>query len=350
MTETINDIFIYSGERSPVYLEQTTGEVIPYEDEEIPNAFKIPLKKSESITSTKGIASGNRTALVETDGKVYKLKGIIPTNKRYQIEDVPYGCLKETASLNELRASKVMHEFGLKNGIEAPLKPVCYFKYDINFQGEPVSCCVQEARGDDRLEYQNNFSNIIEKAFNKNLRNRNKIDDLREQLTNRIGNWMGFWYGSLERANLCWGSTFFSSKFPETNVGVHNIIIYPVNGGVGVGLIDLDRSDETCKIIKEFELEHIRKNLSCFDGMLYFLENGKKAEYVCRYLINQIGSALSLEMWKDGVDPFDGMSLPKEDELDIIKYFEKGRKGDKPLPIDKEFFTDREKKIMSILK
>jgi hypothetical protein len=350
--EAIDDIFIFEGKRGSVYLEPTNGKVIPYGINEIPPTFKIPLKKSSTVTSIRGVASGDRTALMSSQNKRYKLKGIIPSNNGYEEEDVPYGCLKETACLRELNAAQVMTDFGLKKRIPSPLKPVGHFQYETFFQDEHVSCCVEEVKGDDRLEEcHGKFLSTLEEAFRRGYRDKEKISEVREQFTNRIGNWVGFWCGALEKANLCWGSIFYHPVSPQTNVGSHNIVLYPVDRGVGVGLVDLDKSHkDPSEKVRNWELDHIRKELSLYDGMLHFLENGTKAEAIRNYFIHQLAASINLPAFRKGFDPFYGVSPPEEGEMEIIKCFEEGRKGVKPLPIEKDFFTNPEEKIIGILK
>ena len=92
---------------------------------------------------------------------------------------------------------------------------------------------------------------------------------IREKFTSKIGNWIGFWYGSLEKSNLSWGSIFFDSNYPQTNVGDHNIVLYPLNDRVGIGFVDLDKSHENpSERVKDFELDSIKKELAFFDGIL----------------------------------------------------------------------------------
>jgi hypothetical protein len=353
MTElAVDDIFIFEGSRSPVYLEPTNGKVVPYGINEVPPTFKIPLKKSSAVTCIRGVASGERTALMDSQNKRYKLKGIIPSNNGYEEEDVPYGCLKETACLRELDAAQAMTDFGLKKEIPSPLKPVGHFQYETFFQDERVSCCVEEVKGDDRLGQCNGkFLPTLEKAFRRGYRNKEKISEVREQFTNRIGNWMGFWYGALENANLCWGSIFYHPIAPQTNVGSHNIVLYPVDRGVGVGMVDLDKSHKgPSEKVRDWELDHIRKELSLYDGTLHFLEKGTKSEAMRNYFIHQLAASINLPAFRKGFDPFYGVNPPKEGEMEIIKCFEEGRRGVKPIPIEKDFFTNPEEKIIGILK
>jgi len=350
--KTLNDIFVFDIKRETIYLEPTSGKTIPYNYTEIPYIFKTPLKKSDNITDLVGTSSGDRSALIKSEDEIYKLKGIIPSDRRWEIGDVPFGCLKETSCLNELNASATMNDFGSRNGIQAPMKPVCYFQYEIYFRGEHVSCSVQAIKGEDRLiEYDDRFLFAVEEAFRRNLRNSNKISEIREQLTDRIGNWLGFWYGALERANLCWGSIFFNRKLIDTNVGSHNIVLYPFDNCIGIGLVDFDMSHKNPdKGVREWELDHIKKTLSIYDGMLYFLENGSNVESIRKYFIRQSALSISIQAFRDDIVSFHGVELPKEDDLEIMKHFEEGRGGRPPLTIDKEFFTKPEKKIVSLLK
>ncbi|NIO44724.1 MAG: hypothetical protein GTN36_04185 [Candidatus Aenigmarchaeota archaeon] len=352
MVRTIEDIFIFEGGTGKTYLEGTSGDTVSYNNNEIPPLFRTPLKKSDVVTSIVGVPSGERTALIETGGEVYKLKGIIPTNRAYEEEGVPFGCMKESSCLSELNASQVMSDFGKKNGVESALEPVSYFRYGISFEGEPVCCPVQIVRGDNRLEIIHiKMLEIIEEAFRKNLRNKDKISSIKERFTSKIGNWIGFWYGSLERSNLCWGSIFFDLAYPQTNVGDHNVVLYPSDGGVAIGLVDLDKSHKNPgERVKDFELELIKKELALSDGLLYFLERGKKIETIHNYHIHQTASCINLNAFRKGFDPFHGTPLPNEDELEILKHFEDGRKGKIPEPIDKEFFTKTKEKIIGILK
>lgn len=348
--KTLDDIFVFDIKRETIYLEPTSGKTIPYNYTEIPSIFKEPLKKSDNITSLVGIASGDRSALIKSEDEIYKLKGIIPSDRKWLVGNIPFGCLKETACLNELGASAAMNDFGSRNGIRAPMKPICYFQYETFFRDEHVSCSVQAIKGDDRLaEYDLRFLLAVEESFRRKLRNRNKISEIRELLTDRIGNWLGFWYGALERANLCWGSKFLKGKLLDTNVGAHNIVLHPTENGIGIGLVDLDYSHKNPnKKVREWELYHIKKILSSYDGTLYFLENGCTLKSIRNYFIYQSTPLVKYEAFKD--DSIRGVTPPKEEDLEIIRYFEEGRKGRPPLPIDKEFFTNTEKKIISLLK
>jgi len=343
--------FIYKGRIGVVYLEQTSGRVIPFGNEEVPQTFEKPLKKSDYKTDISGMPSGSRSVLIDLEGEMYKLKGIIPSNKGYEEVDVPFGCLKTTACERELRATQVMYKFGLKHGVKTPMRPVGYFQYDIIFHDEHVACCIQNVEGDDRfIDFFDSFHFCLEELYKRDLRSRSKIDEVREQLTNRIGNWVGYWYGALERANLCWGSIFHKPRGLETNVGSHNMVVYPVNRGIGIGLVDLDKSHRLTKKTKEYELNRIKKILSKYDGMLYFLEKGRELSSLKLYFIRQDWLSYGIPPFKKGVDPFKGIPCPDEEEMEIIQHFENGRKGIQPLPIDKKFFTNTQEKFMSMFK
>jgi hypothetical protein len=351
-THLIKNIYIYEQNLGKRYLERTTGEVVSYNGNEIPTLFKTPLKKSD-LDSIVAVPSGQRSAIIETEGEVYKLKGIIPSNRKYEEEGVPFGCLKESSCLAELNASWVMTDFGNKKGVKPPLEPALYFRYGISFEGEPVCCSVQKVGGEDRLVVVgHNLMNTAEAAFKNNLRDGEKISEIRQRFTNRIGEWLGFWYGSLERANLCWGTIYFGSKAPQTNLGIHNIVLYPVDGGIGLSMVDLDKSYmHPSDRVKEYEINHIRKDLASFDSALYFLENGKHSSSIAAaYLQKMTSPHYPSGLFKKGSDPFHGVLLPKDDDLEIIKHFEQGRKGKIPEPIEKEFFTETKEKILGILK
>jgi len=340
MVSKLLDELSWRENREQLSLTETEGDVIPYKDCNIPDVLEKPLRVSEE-GKLHGWKSGERSVLVCYKEKWYKLKGVKPSTQEHSIPGVPRGCQKRSVAERELDASAAISDFGLENGIKAPMSPVCLFKYRASFEGEPVCASVFEVKSDYRLShFADKFLDAAEKAYRREERNACTI---RQELTSKIGNWVGFWYRALEQHNLCWGTTNNeNSGEVHTNVGNHNLVAYRVGGGVGIGIVDLDRKETPNETTKKTELDIIRKRLSIFDGALYFLGNGRSAKSIRAYYYFQIFASMGLQIYGDGFDPFHGVQLPDEDALGIIEHFDEGRKGKIPQPINAKFFTNTE--------
>jgi len=343
MSFEIQDLGLFNGDVRAVILSECEGATVPYKSN-IPDLFETPVKISDD-GNVWGISSGRRSALVYENNEWYKLKGVCPSDKTYQVEDNPLGGQKRSAAIQELDASDLMSEYGRKKGVVAALEPVCYFDYDIPFQGETVCASVLKTRGDMRLSnFYNRFLKTLQHLHENNLNSDYTVCSIKKYLTNRIGEWLGFWYGSFEDKDMCWGSVLLDMDRPpyfrvfDTNVGLDNIAIYNVEGGIGISMIDLDRHMETNERIKKFELNRIERMLEIFDGALHFLEYSNNTESILHWILDRWAASLGegLTAFSHPEEMFD-VALPEE--FEIIDYFESGRKGRVPEPIDTEHFV-----------
>lgn len=325
-----------------ISLSKCDGHTVPYKST-TPDMFETPLKITNE-GEISGISSGERSALVYESNEWYKIKGAHPSDKVYQVEDNPVGGQKKSAAIQELNASNIMTRYGKKKGVVAPLTPVCYFDYEIPFQDETVCASVLTAHGDMRMTgFYGRFSELLSMLYKNGLRNDFIIFNIKEQITNRIGEWLGFWYGSLEDQNMCWGSLLLDMDKPpyfrvfDTNVGLDNIVVYDVGDRIGLSLIDLDRCAVTNERIKKFELHRIRHMLEIFDGATHFLESSNSIESIKHWMIDRWSkSVFNSEVFAKDVKIFD---IPFPEEFEIMEYFKSGRKGHAPKPIDKEHFV-----------
>jgi len=361
--------FLFGEVREPLSLIKIEGKTFPYKNCYIPKIFRKPLKVSNK-GGIKGWKSGGRSALIFYRGKWYDAQGVRPSEKEW-VQGIPKGGDTKTEAENELKAGDLFFNYGQKNHVPALMKPICLFEYsNIKFQGEPVYAAVLETKGDLRLShFLGNYLTAAANAYNrlKNDPSReakiNQItNNIKDGLTNKIGQWVGFWYRCLDENNLLWG-TSYEEKPDKTyilnsNAGNNNLTLYRLNNGVAVGIVDLDGLQTAERKSKKLEVDRIKKRLSIFEVTLYLLKLGKSTINISQYqflqtwaskLYTQITPPKGINIYQEqyGYDPLQELELPKIDDLDIIACFNNGRRGIKPESIKETYITNIDKIFLS---
>lgn len=359
--------FLFGEPRDPLYLIKTDGKSLPYRDCCIPEIFRKPLIISATGEvkgwKSKAFKSGGRSALVYHEGKWYDLEGVRPSEKEY-MPRVPVGGNSLVEAKNELNVGSLFFDYAEENKVQALMKPVCLFEYSkIQFEGEPVYASVLETKGDLRLShFFGDYSIAAQKAYNRLKKDRSrdvKIDritnKIKDKLTNKIGQWTGFWYRCLEKNNLIWGTRYAEDPYGtyavNSNSGNNNLAAYRLNDNVAVSIIDLDSCQYSDKKIKDLELDRIKKRLSIWEVTLHLLKYGKSAVNISQYHVSQtyasriytkIKPPKGINYFQEtlGYDPLQELEIPKMDKLGIIKSFNDGRQGVKPEPIQERYITN----------
>lgn len=361
--------FLFGEVKEPLFLAETEGKIVPYNNHNVPEIFRKPLIVSEKGT-IRGWKSGGRSALIHFKGKWYDIEGVRPSGKEW-LPGLPEGGNTELEAKNELKAGSLLFCYGQKNGVTPLTKPICLFEYSkMKFQGEPLYAAVLETRGDLRLSYfLGDYLTAAAEAYER-LKNDSgreaKIDRISQRikngLTNKIGQWTGFWYRCLDENNLLWG-TSYNEEADKTfslnsNAGNNNLTFYRVNHGVAVSIIDLNGLRVSEQKAKTLEIDRIKKRLSIYEMTLHILKLGKTATNISQYqfaqtwaskMYKEIAPPRGLNIYEEqyGYDPLQELGLPRIDELEITQSFDKGREGAKPelieekyvLSIDKMFFV-----------
>lgn len=360
--ETIEE-FLFGEAREPLYLVETEGKTFPYKEHYVPKIFNKPLmiSKNGNIKGWKSKAwkSGGRSALLHYRGKWYDIEGMKPSEKEWTSE-IPEGGDTKREAESELNIGDLFHHYGQENNVAALMSPVCLFEYDIKFHGEPVCASVLETLGDLRLshflgKYLTIIRNTFEKLKRNDLSRDGKIDriisEVKESLTNKIGQWVGFWYRCLDKIGLIWGTSYVQNSDGtygvNSNSGNNNLTFYRLNNGVAVGITDLDSCAPSEQTLRDLEIDRIRKRLSIFEMALHILKHGNSAVNISQYQVSQIYASKlytqinppkGINYFQEvlGHDPLQDFELLRLDELDIIRCFNDGRKGTKP-----EFIEER---------
>lgn len=134
--------------RRHIYLSETDGELIRLNDS-LPETLQRPLRVTRNGTFD-GVSSGYRSAVAETDDRLYKLKGCRPHSISYGSEPLGSHTLSETQY--EVEAFNAVREIFLREGFNYTVKPVGIWAYDIRFKGEPTSAGIYEVGGDTRID------------------------------------------------------------------------------------------------------------------------------------------------------------------------------------------------------
>jgi hypothetical protein len=348
--------------RKPLNLVETDGKTLAYRGCQVPKIFREPLIASAK-GEIKGWESGGRSALVHYKGVWYDIEGVRPTGREWELGVPEGGDTKEEAE-NELNAGALFFDYGEKNEIPALMKPICLFEYsNIKFHGNHLYAPVLASKGDYRLNSLfADYSTAAGEAYErlKDDPNRDaKIDqitiNIKEGLTNKIGLWAGFWYRCLEENNHLWGTNYV--KNPDgtynanSNAGNNNLAAYRFNGGVVIGINDLNGYVIPDKNRRNIEIDRIKKRLSIWEATLLLLKHGKSVTNISQYqilqtyasrLYTQITPPTGINYFQEvlGYDPLQEIELPEIDELDIIKCFNDGRSGKKPELIDERYITN----------
>lgn len=354
--------FLFGEVRNSLNLMETKGNTFTYCGRQVPKIFRKPLRASDK-GRIKGWESGGRSALVYYKDIWYDIEGVRPTGREWAPGIPEGGDTKEEAE-NELNTGALFFDYGRRNKISALMEPICLFEYsNIKFQGKPLYAPVLTSKGDYRLNSLfAKFSTAAGEAYErlKDAPNRDvKIDQItnnvKEGLTNKVGLWVGFWYRCLEENNHLWGTSYVENPDGtynvNSNVGNNNLAAYRLNGGVAIGINDLNGyviPDQKKRII---EVDRIEKRLSIWEATLHLLKHGKSVTNISQYqilqtyasrLYTQISPPTGINYFEEvlGYDPLQDIELPKMGEFDIIKCFNDGRNGKKPDMIDERYITN----------
>jgi hypothetical protein len=369
--------FLFGEVREPLYLIKTVGNVFPFMDCYVPKIFREALIDRESFLllwkslqfsdkrGIKGWKAGGRSGLVYYKGIWYDIEGVRPTEKEWRPGIPEGGDTKEEAE-NELNAGALFFDYGMKNNIPSLMKPICLFEYtNIKFKGEPLYAPVLTTKGDYRLNnLLGDYLEVAKEAYER-LQNLKKplrdakidriTDNIKEGLTNKIGQWTGWWYCCLEKNNHLWGTNYVKNPDEtyeaDSNVGNNNLAVYRLNDGVAIGINDLNGYLVPDQKRRGLEIDRLKKRLSIWEGTLHLLKHGKSAINISQYQTLQTWASkiytgitpprgINIFQKEVGYDPFGEIELPKVDEFDIIKSFNEGRSGKKPELIDERYITN----------
>ncbi|MFH1623206.1 MAG: hypothetical protein ABIA12_01665 [Candidatus Aenigmatarchaeota archaeon] len=331
--------FLFAPDSTEMTLAECGGSVVPYGNRRA--VFEMPLMKTEGRPSTRAYSSGMRSALLRLGGSWYKIKGVAPTDVPYDCGDTPVGGQKIDDAGRELYAASAMADYGTGRGVLMPIEPVCMFDYDRKFMGNKVCASVLKVHGDIRLV--NVFSMFSDSMISLYRQGVRESEELRE-MANRVGEFLGFWYGGLEHADLCWGTLFpgESEMVRHTfmsNAGPHNISFYKTPGGIGACMVDLDMSCAKTDRKTDLEVEKMHHSLKALEGALHFLEHGRDEKSIMIWVFeNWWKSMTSKSPFRKGYDPYDG--VPKPEDFESLDRFERCRRGSLPRPIDAGTFYD----------
>jgi len=364
-TKTIEG-FLFGETREPLYLVETEGKIFPYKNRYVPKIFKKPLMISEKGEiegwKSKAWKSGGRSALLRYRGRWYDIEGVRPSEKEWT-SGIPEGGDTKKEAESELDVGDLFYRYGQENDVSALMKPICLFEYKTKFNGEPVCASVLETVGDLRLshflgKYLTVAGNALERLTNVPSREAKAdciINKVKDGLTDKIGQWVGFWYRCLDKNNLVWGTRYVENPDGTydvySNAGTNNIAAYRLKDGVAVGITDLDSCAPSEQKLKNLEIDRIKKRLSIFEMTLHILKHGRSGVNISQYQISQVyASRLYTQITPPrginyfqevlGYDPLQDFELPRLHELDIIKCFNEGRKGIKPQFIEERCVTN----------
>lgn len=327
--------FLFAPDSTEMALAECGGSVVPYGSRRA--VFEKPLIKTEKPTGIRAHSSGRRSALLQLGGSRYKIKGSAPSNEPYDNYGTPVGGQRIGPANAELNTSGTVRDYGSRHGIDAPMEPVCRFDYGIKFQGNDISAPVLKVRGDMRLSHF--YPMFIDRLGQLSFEGVYDAGDLRD-MANRLGEWLGFWYGALEKSGLCWGTVLRDDgkRDGRTNVGMHNVTFYHTKGGIGAGFVDLDESCATDDVKKRFEIASIHRGLEALEGGLYFLENGSGKCPIANWVMGRWVKSFAppSNIFAEGFDPYDG--VPELDDFESVDRFERCRQGSLPRPIDEGTF------------
>lgn len=229
----------------------SSGKLIPLERRGIifkrhnlPEIISRPLAKTDDKSLTNGIKairgkhSGVRSGLVFNNGTMYKLKGCVPTTEDYYGE--PYGGQVLSRVEQEIEATGELSRILAKQGLSSPYRALGYFRYPLTFKGEPLACSIMEARGDTRLdELMFSLESFVFLCYMvdgkpKFPRYTNELGGL----FYKLGQWAGYLKRTMDDNNMPWSMSSLNGG--RTNAHIGNYVIFPENGELLLGVVDLD--------------------------------------------------------------------------------------------------------------
>lgn len=262
------DIFngIHPQERKKIGLIKASGQFSPYNGE-APEIFSQPLVIGDSGNgSIEGVESGGRSAIIEC----YKLKGCSPEEgKNYDGE--PFGGMSSKKCLNELDSSKRVSDKYDEYGFAAPLTPLGMFKYEMQFNENPVFCAILKCNGDTRISEAEARLLSLPKRH-PDLWNHKYLD----AVLSGIAAWTGFNHRILQEAEVAPA---------ENSFDLNNYVLYRVNGsGYGAARVDLSsalngsESRKTLEKKKEFD----KKEITQVPGVVFDVQIAKDFGFLYR--------------------------------------------------------------------
>lgn len=262
-----------------VYLKKASGSACSFNGNDFP--FSYPVVISDKEDGIKAFRSGYRSAIVDSNGLFYKLKGINPKPGETFCGDgfTPMGCQTEKACKIELRVTQLMHDYGVKNGVPAPYVPAGSFDFGLKDELNQNLCASvfklnPKVSWDGFLDHRlDNFCFVqtLKDEYDKGCRDCSKLG----LEFNKIAQWVGFWYKCLVDNMIEWGSTFRNDVF-DTNIHSGNVLLYKSGDGFIACPVDMDGCVNVSHIKAEyraenvkFEVEYIEKFLCVFDAMMF---------------------------------------------------------------------------------
>lgn len=208
--------------RDDVSLRRYGGILVALEP--LPEILQHPLKiyKSGDIA---GKASGYRSALVEAEGRVYRIKGARPHRRpRHEGLPDPLGGQYLTRVLMEIENMHHISEIFEKEGIPYPCRPVGYYEYPLEFHGDKLGASIFEVQGDTRLD---EFVAWLEEGM--------PVKDVTDSEPFYIFTILGMKVGKLKRImddnGYLWN---------EPNAHLGNFVVFERGGYIHLGAVDLD--------------------------------------------------------------------------------------------------------------
>lgn len=302
--------------RKEVYFAEIPGELVG-EPQTIPLILRRPLSRGKSgdegDSKIKGWESGYRSALMEVEGKLYKIKGCRPTGKSTYQE--PKGSQLFSMAQYEAERTTEVGEAFRKEGFEYPIQPLGFWTYaGFMLNGEPNAATIYRVTGDTRLDE-------FYWWLNKDLSYVSFDNDIQKNILDRffwsIGARVGRMIRILHNHNFSWDFVH-----PRSNAHPGNVVLFPNSeGNLGIGLVDLGnvisylaQSDTEIKeLTQHSELKAFIARAG--EGNLLSQERYRKV-----WRRKDVGKAL--DKIEDYLDKIVGSQTPEEKKLYVEEFKE----------------------------
>lgn len=222
-------------------LKVSEGGTVAFE--QLPTILQQPLRIYNS-GDINGLASGYRSALISYEGHMYKIKGVRP-HRRLRNKNSPDPLGGQYLSRVELETENMqaIAELFVKEGISYPCKPLGYYKYPLEFNGEQLAAGIFEIQGDTRVD------ELVDWLEEDIREERGTTDTLCTVLLG-IGMKMGKLKKILDENGYCWG---------EGSAHMGNFVVFARDGYIHIGIVDLD---STLRVGEEAtELQEMENNI-----------------------------------------------------------------------------------------
>ncbi|MHA2256079.1 MAG: hypothetical protein ACXAAM_08410, partial [Candidatus Heimdallarchaeaceae archaeon] len=270
-------------------------------------------------------SSGKRSAILFSDNKFFKYKGICPISKEFWSRGEPVGGMTQKSSIKEMEINEIVNKKYEEYDYESPIKPAAQVRLDVEFNNERVFANINEIAGDTRLNM------IVSRSLIKN-----DTKKLRE-LSKSIYAWKGFSDRILKETGV---------KLYPMDDDLTNTVIYNLHDGFGVAKIDYELTEISKDtgwnnpsqlnqlnilpfntILKEVS-KKTNQTLGEYDFFSATVEeiddDNERIEYENKeriFYINKNRFKLMEEMKKEYYKTYDGEELPKPINEKIIKWF-----------------------------